>query len=176
MQVKKMHSMLRYFHCPPEVTLKEMELRPPPEIIDSITKGNNVQRIPEGMKRVEVVEPPKILPPVSAEDVDVYVQPERRVLEVRKWRCTVCVSAGFDMYDYAVSALAMKCRQEFTRYRRIFLGKVELRGRIDRLLTWSLRSRLRYWWLRLRKRPIDFRTFPGRNRVVFTLLISAAVE
>jgi len=170
--------MLRgYFRCPSKVTLEEIKLSVPPEIIDSIAKGNNVQRIPESMKRVEVAElPKKTLPPVNAEGVDAYVQPKRRVLEVRKWRCTVCVSDSLGMYGYAVSALAMKCRQEFVRYRRIFLGKVELRKRVDRLLTWSLRSRLRYWWLRLRRRPIDFRTFPGRNGVVFILLVKAAVE
>lgn len=176
MQVKKICSVLRDFRCPSEVTVAEVELGPSPEIIDSITRGNNVQWIPEGMERVEVIELPKALPPVSAEDVDAYVMPKRKVLEVKTWHCTVCVSDSSDIYGCAVSALAMKCRQEFIRYRRIFLGKVELKERVDRLLTWSLRSRLRYWWLCLMGRPVDFGTFPGRNRITFTLQVMAAME
>ncbi|RLA87434.1 MAG: hypothetical protein DRG40_00340 [Deltaproteobacteria bacterium] len=177
MQVKKICSVLRYFRCPSEVTLEEVELCTPPEIIASITEGKIAQRIPEKASRVEMLEMPEVLSPPIGTEVEKYVAPKQKCLEVKEWYARVYVTDSFIVgCDDVISALMEKCRQTFSRYRRIFLGKVELKKRVDRLLTWSLRSRLRYWWLCLMGRPVDFGTFPGRNRITFTLQVMAAME
>jgi len=177
MQVKKIYSVLECFRCPSEVTIEEVELRTPPEIITSITEGKIAQRIPEKANRVEMLEMPEVLSPPIGAEIEEYVAPKQKCLEVKEWYARVYVTDSSVVgYNHVIFALVEKCRQTFSRYRRIFLGKVKLKKRVDRLLTWPLRSRLRYWWLRLRKRPVDFRTFPGRDRVVFTLLIRVAVE
>jgi len=170
----RLHLIFEHFRCPTSVTLKETELCFPPKISAAITEGKTVQEIPKHIDAVEVFELPEDMP-VNIEP-DKLIEPTRKRLEVREWRAQICVPDIAGALDYAVTHLENECRREFARYHRIFLGNIALRMKIDRLFTWFLRSRLRYWWLRLTGCSVNFRTFPGQNIVTFTVLVKAAME
>lgn len=170
----RLHLIFERFRGPTSVTLKETELCLPPEIGAAITEGKTVQEIPKYVNTVEMFELPEAISAYIESDKP--IEPKRKRLEVREWRAQVCVPDIAGALDYAVTHLENECRREFARYHRIFLGNTALKMRIDRLLTWSLRSKLRYWWLRLTGRSVNFQTFPGHNEITYTVLVRAAVE
>jgi len=173
----KFRDIKRQFQCPSCVTLMEVELPPPPEVVMAITEGKMLQKIPQEWHRVEIIEPPEILPAkfIDEDDPSIWIEPKRKQLEVSKWLLHVYAPDSLS-YKSVIDRLKEECRKRFAYYHRIFLKEIRLQARLERDLAWDLRSKLRYWWLRFAGRPVDFQAFRGWNKVIFTLSIIAAME
>lgn len=170
----KLRLIAERFRCPVSVTLWEEELDVPPKIWAAITEGKTIRKIPEDVDEIEVFEQTGGI--WASIGPDKLIEPERKQLEVQEWRAQICKLDVESSLDYAVEYLANACRREFTCYRCLFLRDAVLVVRVVRILTWSLKSRARYYWLRLTGRRVIFRTFPGHNVVIYRVIIRAAVE